>query len=302
MPPPATHIQLPRPPETHGLAAPAPDVIAVREGATIPQGYKYVVREDAPIPRSSSEMVDLTTPPDGAPQMNNEDMDFTTRMAAERRKATRSTNKQAHASFVKEVKESMAEGRLPAVNVREDQTHLKARWHAAAKDAAYKLLDLTKEGWKDYNQFEKSRVYQEINTTYKFEPPLDPKRIDKYLAGHLRSSRAVWKAHWQRHGSDNRHPNCPEEAWQTLIQWWPTEACKEVAAAMAQRRSMVQNASKTGRKRIVDRMAEEVRIPSLLALFICCNVYLCRLHGNSSSGPLWMSWTEYNPPAHLFAY
>lgn len=102
-------------------------------------------------------------------------------------------------------------------------------------------------------------MHKEINTTYKFDLPIDPKRIEKYLAGHLRSSRAVWKAHWQRHGPDNRHPNCPEEAWETLIQWWPTDACKERSAAMASRRSMVQNASSTGRKRLVDRLADEVR-------------------------------------------
>ena len=42
------------------------------------------------------------------------------------------TNKQVHASFAKEMKDSLAEGRPPQINVREDQTHLKARWHCAA--------------------------------------------------------------------------------------------------------------------------------------------------------------------------
>ena len=90
-------------------------------------------------------MVDLTTPPDGGPQMPGEDVDNIKRQAAERQKAGRSTNKHVQASFVKEVKDSLAAGRPPAINVSEDQTHLKARWHSAAKDAAYKLLDLRKE-------------------------------------------------------------------------------------------------------------------------------------------------------------
>lgn len=107
--------------------------------------------------------------------------------------------------------------------------------------------------------FEKAVVHKELNAQYKFDPPLDPKRVDKYLCGHLRSARAVWKTHWLQYGDDARHPNCVEEAWQKLIRWWPSQACKEEAAAMAERRSLVQNRSKTDRKRLVDRMDEHVR-------------------------------------------
>ena len=73
--------------------------------------------------------------------------------------------------------------------------------------------------------FDKVRVHNELNTRYKFDPPLDSKRVDKYLSTHLRNSRAVWKAHWLRYGNEDMHPNCPEGAWEKLIQWWPTEAC-----------------------------------------------------------------------------
>jgi hypothetical protein len=44
-----------------------------------------------------------------------------------------------------------------------------------------------------------------------------------------------------------------------LIWWWPTQACKEEAAAMADRRLMVHNRSKMGRNRLVDRMDEQVK-------------------------------------------
>lgn len=205
------------------------------------------------------EMVDLTTPPDGGPKMLSEDADNIKRQAAERKKSTRTTNKQLQASFVKEVKDSLAAGRPPVITVNSDETHLKTKWHAAAKNAAYKILDLRKEGWKEYTMFDLAKVHKEFKETCKFDPPIDPKRVEKYLAGHLRSMRAVWKAHWQRHGSDNRHPHCPEEAWETLIQWWPTDKCKERSAAMASRRSRVQNSSTTGRKPIVERMLEAVR-------------------------------------------
>lgn len=240
-------------------------VYAVREGEELPAGYTYVVR--APVlpafatrnVRNQTETVDLSTPPEGgAPEAIGE-VHTAKRAEAARRSLTRTTNKKAHASFAKEMKDSLAEGRPPAVNASEDQTDLKARWHSAAKEIAYGILDLSKEGWKGYSVFDKTKIHTELNTKYKFDPPVDPKRVDKYLAGHLRSSRAVWKAHWQRHGAGDRHQNCPKIAWDKLIKWWPTEACMEESAEMASRRSAVHSASKTGRKALVDRMDDEVR-------------------------------------------
>ena len=209
-----------------------------------------------PLERTSTaqvmELVDLCTPPS--------DADTDKRSALDKRNLTRTLNKKANAAFIQEMKDSLAGGRPPSVNVPESATHLKARWHNAAKIAAYKLLDLRKESWKEYSNFDKERVHNEIHEHYKFDPPLDARRINKYLAGHLRSSRAVWKAHWQVHGNHNRHHNCPVEAWETLIKWWPTQACKDVAADMAQRRKFVQNKSKTGRKPLVQRLDDEVSL------------------------------------------
>ena len=227
-------------------------VPALREGDMLPTGNTYV--EQSPQPRkiftAPTDLVDLCTPPS--------DADTDKRKAAEKRNVTRTMNKQAHAAFVREMKDSLAGGRPPSLNVPESASHLKARWHSAAKDVAYKYLDLRKESWKEYSNFDLGRVHREINQQYKFDPPLEPRRINKYLAGHLRSSRAVWKAHWQQHGDDNRHHNCPEEAWESLIKWWPTQACKDVAADMAHRRKSVHNRSKTGRKPLVERMDDEV--------------------------------------------
>ena len=84
--------------------------------------------------------------------------------------------------------------------------------------------------------------------------------VEKYLAGHLCSSRAVWKAHWMRYGDFERHHNCPEEAWDKLIQWWPTDSCKEESTDMAGRRAAVQHTSNTGRKTLLDRKEESVSI------------------------------------------
>ena len=187
------------------------------------------------------------------------EVDKSKRRVAAKRNATRNTNKQANAAFAREMKESLAGGRAPAVNVSEGQTHLKSRWHSAAKEVTYNILDLSADGWKAYSTFDKGKVHKELNEKYKFDPPLDPKRVEKYLAGHLRSSRAAWKAHWLKHGDNDRPLNCPPDSWEKLIQWWPTEACMEEAASMVGRRALVQNGSKTGRKTLLERMDEEVR-------------------------------------------
>lgn len=238
----------------------ATNLLAMREGETLPAGYIIVVRDPAATPQAAHKIasVDLCTPPTGGAHAAGEDSETAKRNAASKRNVTRSTNKQALAAFAKGLKSSLAGGHPPTIEFGDDQTHLKARWHAAAKEIAYKLLDLRKNSWKEYSQFEKSRVHNELNAHYNFDPPLSPHRIDKFLANHLRSSRSVWKAHWTKGGDENRHPNCPEEAWAKLIKWWCTEACMEESAEMAARRSLVQKSSKTGRTRLVDRMEEHV--------------------------------------------
>jgi hypothetical protein len=75
-------------------------------GECLPEGYTFIVRTPATptIAPKFMETVDLTTPPDAAFHMSMEDLDTSKRKAAERRNVTRSSNKQAHASFTKEAR------------------------------------------------------------------------------------------------------------------------------------------------------------------------------------------------------
>ena len=239
--------------------------IALKEGDALPEGYTYAVQAGAKFAttdvqggKNIVDVVDLCTPPKATPRASNDVVEAAKSNLAAKKSTTRSTNKQANAVFAKEMKDSVAGGRAPIITIAENETHLKARWHAAAKELAYKLMPFKKEGWKGYSTFEKGVIHQELNSRYKFDPPVDPKRVEKYLAGHLRSSRAVWKSHWLRYGDSKRHHNCPEDAWQELILWWPTEACKEESAQMVGRRSLVHNSSNTGRTALAVRMEEEV--------------------------------------------
>lgn len=248
-----------------------PEIIALRGGQALPEGYSYAIRDQ---PRNTrAEPSPEWCPPDtvivsptrrDVARTMDDGTDIDKGRATARRNLTKSANKKAQVAYARGVKESLANGRPVTLNVAEGHTDLKARWHAAAKEAAYKILDLRKEGWKDYTIFEKEKVHREIKHQYKFDPPLDPRKVDKYLAGHLRTSRGVWKAHWQKYGDAKKHHNCPEEAWESLIKWWCTEACMEESRKMAGRRSLVQNASKSGRNSLIDRMDEDVRDATML--------------------------------------
>ena len=212
------------------------------------------------------ETVDLCTPPRSADQIRPEHVSPAPTSIAAKRNLAKNMNRKANASFAREMKESLAAGRPPTRHVADQQTDLKTRWHAAAKTVAYKLLDLRRDGWKEYTNFDKARVHKELAAVYKFDPPLDEKRVEKYLSGHLRTSRAVWKAHWLKYGESQRHHNCPEEAWEALTKWWPTSKCQTAAADMAARRAKVQTAGASGRTSLIDRMTKEVRNNSVHCL------------------------------------
>jgi hypothetical protein len=234
-------------------------LMVLKDGEPISQGYSYVVRErpDA-APHGRCETVDLSTPTKFSTPTAGDVHGNAKNTTATKKNLTRNLNKKANSEFAKEVKDALASGRPPIIKLSEERTDLKARWHAAAKEVAYKLLDLRKESWKEYTMFEKSMIHKVLDEQYKFDPPIDPPQVDKYLSGHLRTSRAVWKAHWLKYGDASRHHNCPEAAWEKLIKWWPTEACQEVSAEMAHRRSKVQTSSRTGRKSLVETMDGEV--------------------------------------------
>lgn len=241
------------------------ELIVMLDGDSMPEGCQNVVQEQtamAPngrtILRSACETVDLSTQPDAKDRGGGEVGDPVNNKQKEKRNIARNKNRKANTSFAKELKESLASGRPANVSVPVEQTDLKSAWHAAAKEVAYKFLDLRKERWKDYSFFEKSVVHAQLNEVYNFDPPLDPKKVDKFLSSHLRTSRAVWKAHWKKEGPKNRHHNCPEEAWAKLITIWPTAACQEEAAEMASRRAHVEKPSSVGRSSLLDRMDVEV--------------------------------------------
>lgn len=159
----------------------------------------------------------------------------------ERRAETRRRNRKAHVEFTKEIKSSIANGKRPTIKRSRRHTtgDLKSRWHSCVKEVAYSVLDLRIKEWGGYSTHSKKMLHEEIKSRFSFDPPVTEKEINRYLAGHLRSQRGVWKLHWEKFGENNKHPGCPVEAWQTLVKWWPTPAAMDEATEMAARRAMV---------------------------------------------------------------
>ena len=262
----------PQPRTPHLIRSMDPPYIALKEGEPAPAGYSHMVHDRGNAGRAAAaqsptvgDTAGLSIIPRNGDQRREEQLETAPSNRVAKKNLARTMNRKANATFAREMKDSLAAGLPPIRRVPEGQGDLKARWHAAAKEVAYKLLDLRKEGWKGYSNFEKGQLHADLNATYKFDPPLEHKRVEKYLSGHLRTSRAVWKAHWLKYGDSQRHHNCPPEAWAKLTQWWPTEKCKEAAANMAARRARVQGNGRMGRSSLVDRLTAEVsRKPATL--------------------------------------
>jgi hypothetical protein len=221
----------------------------LKERDPIPEGYSLVIETGVePVPSvragqgQARDTVGLITPPKATEPSTKKGADTVKSKTAAQRNSTRNTNKKANTKFARELKDSLATGQPTAIAIAEENNDLKGAWHAAAKEVAYKLLDLTKE----------------LNAQFKFDPPIDSKKIDNFLSSHLRTSRAVWKAHWKKFGPSERHHNCPQGAWDKLCKWWPTAACQEQAAVMASRRARVASHSKVGSRSLLERMDDQV--------------------------------------------
>lgn len=79
---------------------------------------------------------------------------------ATRRNLTMNMNRTAQPTFAREMKDSLATGHPTTIKLLEEQNCLKARLNVVEKEVAYKLLDLRKEGQKEYTIFEKGMIHK----------------------------------------------------------------------------------------------------------------------------------------------
>lgn len=118
----------------------APQLIVLWEGVALPNRYTYAMRTggtnismDKERMRNHAETVDLSTPLKGVAHVVERNNETPKSIAHARKNATQNANKKLNTTFAREVKDSLAGGKPPTINGNEDETHLKARWHATTK-------------------------------------------------------------------------------------------------------------------------------------------------------------------------
>lgn len=194
-------------------------------------------------------------------------------LTKQRKNARKRELRKTNNVFTDELRRSLASGGTPVIKLPSNEVGIvtsgKFRWHQAVKAVAYRVLDLTIMNWAHQSKRDVKRFHEELEKEYRFVPELGKHCIEKYLKGHLRSSRAAWKQVWADTGELVKPENCPSEVWEVLVKWWPTTVAKATSDNMKDIRKKVKNLHRLGWKNLSEVIAlEEV---SDTTSFSSCN-------------------------------
>lgn len=245
-----------------GRSGPSGSVLFRSPGEEVPPGYRAAW---IPIPPESREKARVVTPsnsksiagiPQSAASQGSLCMLTKQRKNARKRELRRTNN-----VFTDELRRSLASGGTPVIKLPSNEAGIitsgKFRWHQAVKAVAYRVLDLTIMNWAQQSKRDVKRFHEDLQKEYSFVPELGQHCVEKYLKGHLQSSRASWKQVWADTGELVKPHNCPIEVWEVLIKWWPTTAAKATATNMKDMRTKVKNPHRLGRKNLSEVIALE---------------------------------------------
>jgi hypothetical protein len=180
------------------------------------------------------------------------------------RKQLRSEEK----SYLKEVKRSIAEGRVPQVRLQQNNNgeivQYKGQFLNALKLAALALVPNADIDTK--NPCTMQEIMEEVKRQSIIEKPLPEGMVAGFLQRLYKRNRAVYHRHWTLKGDQNRPDECPPAAWLQLVDYWKSmEGSKECERNKA-------NASA--------KKSSAVRYLPLKPLFwkCCIILYVRRLH------------------------
>jgi hypothetical protein len=135
-------------------------------------------------------------------------------------------------SYLKEVKRSIAEGRVPQVrlqqNINGDIVQYKSQFLNALKLAALAIVPHADIDIK--NQSTMQEIMEEVKRQFIIEKPLPEGMVAGFLQRLYKRNRAVYHRHWTAHGDHRKPDDCPSAAWLHLVDYWKsTEGSKECA-------------------------------------------------------------------------
>ena len=129
-------------------------------------------------------------------------------------------------SYLKEVKRSIAEGRVP--QVRLEQNHdgaivkYKAQFLNALKLAALAIVPCADIDIK--NPCTMQEIMREVKRQFIIERPLPDGMVEGYLQRLYKRNRSLYHRQWLLHGDHNKPDDCPSAAWLQLVDYWKSSA------------------------------------------------------------------------------
>ena len=203
----------PRPPRTRTWAAGSSNTTT--EGGAIPDQLD-----------SAMEQLPMT-------HTNNSPIGLSTNSSKSSPPYTSSQRKQLRVEekwYLKEVKRSIAEGRVPQVRLQQDNigniVQYKSQFLNALKLAALAIVPNADIDIKDPNTMEE--IMEEVKRQFIIEKPLPEGMVGGFLQRLYKRNRAVYHRHWILHGDHSKPDDCASAAWLQLVDYWnSTEGSKE---------------------------------------------------------------------------
>ena len=133
-------------------------------------------------------------------------------------------------SYLKEVKRSIAEGRVPQVRLQQnnngDIVQYKAQFLNALKLAALALVPNADIDIKNPSTMQE--IMLEVKRQFIIEKPLPEGMVAGFLQRLYKRNRAVYHRHWTVYGDHRKPDDCPSAAWLQLVDYWKSrEGSKE---------------------------------------------------------------------------
>ena len=134
--------------------------------------------------------------------------------------------------YLKEVKKSIAEGRVPQVRLQQnnsgDIVQYKAQFLNALKLAALAIVPNADIDTKNPSTMQE--IMKEVRRQFIIEKPLPEGMVEGYLQRLYKRNRAVYRRHWSLHGDERKPDDCSLAAWSQLVDYWKSkEGNKECA-------------------------------------------------------------------------
>ena len=125
-------------------------------------------------------------------------------------------------SYLKEVKRSIAEGRVPQVRLQQnnsgDIVQYKTQFLNALKLAALAIVPNADIDIK--NPSTMHEIMKEVRRQFIIEKPLPEGMVAGFLQRLYKRNRAVYHRHWTLHGDESKPDDCSLAAWSQLVDYW----------------------------------------------------------------------------------